>query len=175
MNTIRIIAAFAVLASAGAASPELSDSYASPVPTRDSTVCIVDSINASEWIRVSQPEALTALLTRRLTAATSESDENGTTRASAVATRSGYRVQVFDDNNPRTAREQAQQRQAQVAAAFPQWRTYITFNSPYWQVKVGDFRRRGEAEAALAEIREAFPSVAAYARVVPEKINITEQ
>jgi len=48
----------------------------------------------------------------------------------------------------------------------------MTFNSPYWRVKVGDFRTRGEAEAAMAEIREAFPSLSSHLRIVRDKINI---
>ena len=91
-----------------------------------------------------------------------------------VATRAGYRIQVFDDNNPRTARVQAQAKEAQMLATFPQWRTYLTFNSPYWQLKVGDFRTRVEAEAAMVNIRDAFPSLSGHMRLVREKINITE-
>ncbi len=142
----------------------------------DSTVCIVDRINASGHITVCEPERLTEMLSRRVTAqpqdASAESSEGW--RPEIVATRNGYRVQVFDDNNPGTARSQAESRRVQFENAFPQWKAYVTFNSPYWQVRIGDFRRRGEAEAALAQIREAMPSVAAYARIVAEKINITE-
>ncbi len=53
-------------------------------------------------------------------------------------------------------------------------RSYIMFNSPYWRVKVGDFRTRAEAEAAMAELRHAFPSMAAYMRIVRDKINTYE-
>lgn len=152
-----------------------TDSLSVPAGS-DSALCIVNSINASGHIAVVQPQKLTDRLTRRLTATTAEaaSEGSGGTRPEVVATRNGYRVQVFDDNNPGTARSQAESRRVQFENAFPQWRAYVTFNSPYWQVRVGDFRRRGEAEAALAQIRDAMPSVAAYARIVAEKINITE-
>ncbi len=176
MNKERLFFAAAIMASPIALAQDLDPAIpAADTAVADSTICIVERINASEWISINQPEALDALLRRHQSHSTDTADENGTSVHDVVlATRNGYRVQVFDDNNPRTARQQAQQRQAQVAAAFPQWRAYVTFNSPYWQVRVGDFRRRGEAEAALAEIRESLPSVAAYARIVPEKINITE-
>lgn len=141
----------------------------------DSVVSIVAAINASGNITVEQPEALTRLLTRRIQPVrNADGAEEAAVPTTVVATRNGYRVQIFDDNNPGTARAQAESRAVQFESVFPQWKTYVTFNSPYWQVRVGDFRRRGEAEAALAQIREAMPSVAAYARIVAEKINITE-
>ena len=133
---------------------------------------IVTSINASGNIRVEQPAALDALLgyntpdteaQERIT--DGENRQQGNTRA-------GYRIQVFDDNNPRSAAAEAKTRERQMLAAFPQWKTYVSFNSPYWRVKIGDFRTRGEAEAALEEIREAFPYLGAYLRIVRDKINI---
>lgn len=147
----------------------------STAASADSIVCILNGINASSNITVSQPEALTALVSRTVTpVGVAEADNGEAETPAVVATRNGYRVQVFDDNNPGTARAQAERRRLQFESAFPQWRVYVTFNSPYWQVRVGDFRRRGEAEAALAQIRDAMPAVVPYARIVAEKINISE-
>lgn len=180
MTYCRTMLALALCAAANVAFGSSQDYYTpadtlSSLPGVDSTLCIVDSINASGHIAVVQPGKLTERLTRRISPATTlGEDATETTRPEVIATRNGYRVQVFDDNNPGTARRQAEMRRAQFENAFPQWRAYVTFNSPYWQVRVGDFRRRGEAEAALAQIRDAVPSVAAYARIVAEKINITE-
>lgn len=88
-----------------------------------------------------------------------------------AASRNGYRVQIFDDNNARTAKREAQARRSMVGGRFPEYRTYVSFNSPYWRVKIGDFRSRSEAEAALAEIRRAFPSLGSQLRVVRDRIN----
>lgn len=134
---------------------------------------IVGNINASGNITVNQPDALNPLVAKVHTkagqsAATDNIETVGTTQAT---TRSGYRVQVFDDNNPRTARASAEACHSKVAAAFPELRAYVTFNSPYWRVKVGDFRTRAQAEAAMAELRHAFPSMSAYMRIVRDKIN----
>lgn len=137
----------------------------------DSVVSIIDAINSSGNISVSQPAALGRLLIRTVSPDDMRESDNDAS-AQAVASRSGYRVQVFDDNNPRTARAQAKANSARVSGAFPQYNSYITFNSPYWRVKVGDFRTRGEAEAAMAEIREAFPSLSAHLRIVRDRINI---
>lgn len=140
---------------------------------------IVRHINASGNISIEQPEGLDKLLNSQAAtpSAAAEASENVETSATGsvhATTRTGYRVQIFDDNNPRTARVQAEARHAQVKAAFPGMRSYIMFNSPYWRVKVGDFRTRAEAEAAMAELRHAFPSMAAYMRIVRDKINTYE-
>ena len=136
----------------------------------DTVASIVTVINASGNIVVKQPSALEMLLMKRVEENIAE-DENLHEHRQANS-RSGYRIQVFDDNNPRTAAAQAKARGRQMEAAFPQYKTYVSFNSPYWRVKVGDFRTRGEAEAAMADFRDAFPQLGAYLRIVRDRINI---
>ena len=84
--------------------------------------------------------------------------------------RVGYRIQVFDDNNPGTARQGAESRKRQMESRFPEWRSYVEFNSPYWRVKVGDFRSRSEVEAAIEEMRHAFPGLSSQLRIVRDRI-----
>ncbi len=135
----------------------------------DSIASIVEAINQSGTITVRQSPVLDSLVARH---SVPQVDEQGVRTVVAPTTRSGYRVQVFDDNNPRFAASQAKARQAQMESAFPQYRTYISFNSPYWRVKLGDFRTRAEAESVLEEIRSAYPSLSGYLRIVRDKINI---
>lgn len=99
---------------------------------------------------------------------TAESDEQ--TISAAPKVKAGYRVQIFDDNNVRTAKQEAQSRKQQIETHFPHLSAYVTFNSPYWRVKVGDFTTRSEAEAAMAEIRQAFPAMAKSLRIVRDRI-----
>ncbi len=140
--------------------------------TTDSIVSIVESINSSGNIKVSQPQIISDKVQRNIAIQQENSDTDDQQTTSATATRTGYRIQVFDDNNPRTARSQAQERKAQLQQKFPQYRTYISFNSPYWRVKLGDFRSRGEADNALEELKVVFPSQAPFFRIVRDKINI---
>lgn len=133
----------------------------------DSAVTIVDAINASGTISVEQPAAVAPLVGHTLVAPGERTGERG---EAAPQTRTAYRVQVFDDNNPANARARANSRRAVYAEAFPEWGVYVTFRSPYWQVRVGDFRSRIEAEAAMEHIRAAFPAEAPYMRVVRERI-----
>lgn len=143
--------------------------------TAPSAISITESINASGVITVVQPAALTAQLQHVPSAenqavASAASD----TRSTTPQQRTGYRVQIFEDNNPQTARRQAEHYNTEIHARFPQYRSYITFNSPYWRVKAGDFRSRAEAEAAMAEFRAEFPAIGSFMRVVRDKINTND-
>ena len=145
----------------------------------DSVVSIVAHINASGHVSIDQPEALTERLSRRLQPGEDaggempESTQNEASAAkSATAVRAGYRVQVFDDNNPRTSRSAAASYKSRIETAFPAYRAYVSFNSPYWRGKVGDFKSRAEAESAMADIRRTFPGLKAYIRIVRDRINI---
>ncbi len=137
---------------------------------------IVTAIESGGTIKIHQPAALDSLLRTRPEASAHSTEIDtaaaGVSEQSSQHSRSGYRVQIFEDNNPLTARRQAEAYNARMHNEFPQIRSYISFNSPYWRVKAGDFRNRAEAEAVLAELRQAFPSLAAYMRIVRDKINI---
>lgn len=84
----------------------------------------------------------------------------------------GYRVQLFSDNNSRTAKNEARAKERRVVARFPQYRSYVMFKAPYWRLRVGDFRTQQEANAAADEIKRAFPSYSKEIRVVQDRINL---
>lgn len=86
----------------------------------------------------------------------------------------GYRVQVFSDNNTRTAKNEARNKQRSIAGRFPRYQTYVMYTSPYWRLKVGDFRTQEEAQEAANEIGRAFPAFKKEIRVVRDRVNIVE-
>lgn len=137
------------------------------------SLTIADHLNAAGVITVIQPAGLGARLAREVSPAAEEIADGVVqeTVAPVHHGRAGFRVQIFDDNNVRTARSEAQARKNQIELRFPEYKAYVTFNSPYWRVKVGDFTSRSEAEAAMAEIRQAFPSMARSLRIVRDRIN----
>ena len=140
--------------------------------SRGNIVPVIDQIEESGLITINMPENLIPVLSysHNPDGASSVSVEK-TPEQSSPSVKVGYRVQVFDDNNPRTAKTQAQERKLMIENRFPEFQGYVTFNSPYWRVKVGDFRTRSEAEAAMGAIRSAFPSIGSQLRVVRDKIN----
>ncbi len=84
----------------------------------------------------------------------------------------GYRVQVFSDNNARTAKNEARSKQRIIASRFPKYQTYVMYTSPYWRLKVGDFRTQQEAKAAADDIGKAFPAYKKEIRIVRDRVNI---
>lgn len=136
---------------------------------------IVESIEQSGLITISQPAGLQNRLyvAGRQNAQSSAERPGSPSTGQTVTGKSahGFRVEVFADNNIRTAKKQASARKAKVQSRFPQYRTYLVFESPYWRVRMGDFASREAAQAALAEIRSAMPSIAGDLRVVRSSIN----
>ena len=84
----------------------------------------------------------------------------------------GYRIQAYSDNNNTTAKANAQQRARDIAMKFPQYRSYITYKAPSWRLRIGDFKSRQEAQAALQRIKSVYPKYAREMVIVKDRINI---
>lgn len=82
----------------------------------------------------------------------------------------GFRVQVYSDNNPHSAKNNARSRQRAVASRCGKYRTYVSYAAPYWRTRVGDFVTEREANAAAAELRRLFPAFSKEIRVVRDRI-----
>ena len=84
----------------------------------------------------------------------------------------GFRIQAYSDNNYKTAKASAQKRARDIAMKFPQYRSYISYKAPSWRLRIGDFKTRGEAQAALARIKKVYPNFAREMVIVRDRINI---
>jgi hypothetical protein len=84
----------------------------------------------------------------------------------------GYRIQAYTDNNPRTAKAAAQRRARDIAMKFPQYRSYISYKAPAWRLRIGDFKTRREAQAALQRIKSVYPKFAREMVIVRDRINV---
>ena len=163
MNTTRlslIILFFTAFASQLLAQEQAADSLS-----------IIENIESAGAIKISVPDGFDKLLVKEGSTIFEEDEAEKAAQAKA-SSKVGYRIQVFDDNNVRTAKHEAQNRKRQMENRFPEYRAYTQFNSPYWRVKVGDFRTRSEAEAALAAIKAAYPGLSSQLRVVRDRINV---
>lgn len=74
----------------------------------------------------------------------------------------GYRIQIHSS----LRKEQARKTKSQFLMLYPKTSCYETYNQPYFNVKVGDFLTKLEAQCFLNELREEFPN----AFIVPEVI-----
>lgn len=137
---------------------------------------IIKEIQKDSVIIVEQPAALTERL-RAMDDTKEEKVENTTQETDSDANHQvdktvGYRVQVFSDNNIRTAKAEARKKAAAVAEALPQYRTYVSYESPFWRLRVGDFRSKIDATEAADEIKRAFPNFSREIRVVRDRVNL---
>lgn len=83
----------------------------------------------------------------------------------------GYRVQVFSSNEPRTAKNEAFNIERLINETFPEYGVYVTYSSPFWKVRVGDFASMEEAQAFKNELIEVFPQLRNQTYVVRDQIN----
>lgn len=83
----------------------------------------------------------------------------------------GYRILVVSTNN----RTKAMEAKTRVYQRFPELKTYLMYQSPFFKVKVGNFVEREEAESYLQDILQLFPTGVYVVRDVieikPEKIS----
>jgi len=66
----------------------------------------------------------------------------------------GFRIQVISTNK----RDDAFKVKTDLMAKFPDEKTYITFQSPSFKVRIGNFLKREDAEKFKAELNKLYPS-----------------
>lgn len=156
--------------------PLLMLATAVPVVNAETDVTtIIDHITSGNKNVVNQPdkmlERLISVKTKTVEEHSSNDDKEDIARP-INGRMAGYRVQVFSDNNARTAKNEARSKQRVISARFPNHQTYVMYTSPYWRLKVGDFKTQKEANIVAEELRKAFPSYSKEIRVVRDRINI---
>lgn len=67
----------------------------------------------------------------------------------------GYRIQIFTGANSREDKEKALKLQHRSEDLFPDMKSYCSFISPRWVVRIGDFSTREEAMQRITEVRES--------------------
>jgi hypothetical protein len=112
-------------------------------------------------VTIHQDPTLDKLLYQNKKAATTQTEE------ALLAT--GYRVQIYSSNASRKAKETATQWKTDLETAFPNLKTYLVYQAPFWKVRVGDFTHYAEAVLFSKELTKAFPKQAGEIIVVKEK------
>jgi SPOR domain len=77
----------------------------------------------------------------------------------------GFRIQIFFDsgNNSKT---KAQSIYEGFKAKYPDMRAYLSFKSPNYKVRVGDFRTQLDAKRFLNEIIDQYPNAWIIADII---------
>jgi len=73
-----------------------------------------------------------------------------------MVTVEGFRINIFFQSG-NLSRSNALAAQEAFEEQFPEIRSYVSFEEPYFRVNVGNFRTRLEAAAALENLRRLYP------------------
>ncbi len=68
----------------------------------------------------------------------------------------GYQVQIYFGSG-RSSRESALASKAKFLSSFPEYPAYILYETPYYKVRVGDFRTKREAADLFWKLKRKFP------------------
>ncbi len=82
----------------------------------------------------------------------------------AATHRKGFRVEAMIT----PSRSKAEEVKAQMLREFPQYRTYLIYQDPYFRVRLGDFRTREDAAPLQDQVSKLFTG---GVFTVPDQIN----
>lgn len=114
-------------------------------------------------VKVHQDKRIEQVLSERRSASTAQH---------ATITAAGYRVQVFSSNTQRTAKSEAFKIEKELRDVFPEQAVYVNYTSPFWKVRVGDFRTMQEAQEFRAELIKLFPNLKSETYTVKDQVNL---
>jgi len=86
----------------------------------------------------------------------------------AIRNQPGFRVQLISTNK----RNEASDVKAKVMQLYPDYRTYLEYQPPYFKVRIGDFKSRDEATDFRDKLSTNFPGAIF---VVPATINLSPE
>ena len=138
------------------------------------TRSIIDELNSASpgkgTVAIYQDEAIKGIVGKSIAASrpvyTSDDDSSNYIKMR------GFKIQAFSGNNQRTSKNEAYSKQSQIKNTFPELETVINFDSPFWRLRVGNFRSRTEATKVLDDLRGAFPSFGKEMYIVPDEVKI---
>lgn len=116
---------------------------------------------------VRQPDALRNMLGKRL-----HGEDVEKTDSTAFLKIQGYRTQVFSGNNQRKSKDEAFRKEKEIKELFPDVPTYVTYNAPFWRLRVGDFRSHEEAYHMQRLLMDAFPAYKKEMYIIREDVKI---
>ena len=70
----------------------------------------------------------------------------------------GYRIQIFFDSGT-DSKKRAMDARSEFQGKHPDMNAYLSFQEPFYKVRIGDFRYRIEADGYLEKIKTDYPNV----------------
>ena len=139
--------------------------FVAQTPEKSNRTAVIDNIQNNSKVLIHQDPRLDKLIVNHIN------------RKEEVAyghySGSGYRVQVFSSNAQKTAKNEAFSIERKLRSAFPGYGVYRIYASPFWKVRIGDFRTLEDARAFRSELIKAFPELSRETYTVREnKVSI---
>lgn len=163
------------------------------LPTSAQVTSIIDDLNTTKngegKITIYQDESIknmvgssiqnskytdTNTLTNQLSASsdsTSETENTSDISKNFVRAK-GFKIQAYSGSDQKRSKNEAQARKNTIASNYPNMEVTVTYNSPVWRVKAGNFKTREEASQALSEMKSKFPSFGREMNIVNDVIRI---
>lgn len=85
----------------------------------------------------------------------------------SVYSMDGFRIQIFSESGV-NSKSRAQAAHDEFQARYPGTGVYLSFKSPNYRVRIGDFRTRLDAQRYLVEITVDYPN----AFIIEDQINL---
>ena len=85
----------------------------------------------------------------------------------------GYRVQIYSSNQQQTAKTEALDLEAKLKDKIGQT-IYVQYLSPFWKVRLGDFRTYDEAKEYKKQFVAQYPSMMGDTYIVRDKIMVLQ-
>jgi len=136
---------------------------------------IVDEINSSKWgqgnVKVMQDEAVQGILAIHQVSTVDTTKMLGVIDPNAEFVRvKGFKIQAYSGNNQQRSKREANVRQSQIKDRYSELEATVTFHSPFWRLRVGNFLKKEDAEQVLKEMKKTFPSFGREMYVVPDVV-----
>lgn len=87
-----------------------------------------------------------------------------------ITTISGFRVQVFSSNEQKTAKEKAFRLESELKEVFPEVNIYVSYTSPSWKVRMGDFLSMDAAQNFKRSLLDIYPELKSDTYTVRDQV-----
>ena len=140
--------------------PTMASAQVHSTSADTSLVQYLERSNTGGLVQITQP----AELARRVARA----GEGGVQTSVKVSV---YRIQLFSSNHS-NAKAQAEKLAQEVSAQFPDLPTNVSYVSPFWRLRVGEYRTYEEANAMQYLIKSKFPDFERGMLIIRERVNV---
>lgn len=123
---------------------------------------IAQEINTADSTENESP-CVNLYVDSRLDALANKAKQGGPKNTGKALRVRGYRVQIY--NGP--SKQEADKIKADFVKIYPRVRAYMTFNSPNYRLKVGDFKTRAEADEFVNTASRLFRTT----MIIPDVVN----